>query len=206
MLEGVPRAGAGVGGVRTKDLRTPKSCASVQCMNDHLAAPVRELLALYEEEYSDVRFPELDLAVLQAAAADVEQAMVKVAAAEASIEPLREQVKVIEGELTQKVARALAFLKVFVEGDEAAYARLDVLTQALLARRSPRRATTDSAAPSGERARRGRKPKANAASTDASSDDMPTEEVLAVNRLLPSELAEADLPSSALTAFERVAE
>jgi hypothetical protein len=165
-------------------------------MNDHLAAPVREVLALYAEKYSEVRFPELDLAVLEAAAADVERAVAKVAEAEASIEPLREQAKAVEAELTQKVARAIAFLKVYVEGDEAEYARLDALTQALLTRRGPRRSVENAAAPNGERARRGRKPKASVVESNE------TAEVA----FSAGELAEADLPSSALTEFEQVAE
>lgn len=173
------------------------TCANVQFMNDQLAAPVRELLALYEEKYSDVRFPDLDLAVLKMAAAEVAEAEAKVTAAEASIAPLREQVRVAESELAQKVGRALAFLKIYVEGDEAEYARLDALTQSLVARRGPRRATTDNAAaPSGERVRRGRKPKQSAASSDGSSEIA----------LSAGDLSEADLPSAALTEFERVAE
>ncbi len=169
-------------------------------MNEHLAAPVSELLALYAEKYSEVSFPDLDLSVLEAAAADVAKAAAKVAEAEASIEPLREQAKAVEGELTQKVVRALAFLKVYVEGDEAEYARLDALTQALLSRRGPRKPAegkgTDKGAPSGERARRGRKPKASAAESAEVSEVT----------LSAGQLAEADLPSSALSEFEVAAE
>jgi hypothetical protein len=165
-------------------------------MNDHLAAPVRELLALYAERYSEVSFPDLDLSVLEAAAADVAKAADRVAEAEASIEPLREQMRAIEGELTQKVVRALAFLKVYVEGDEAEYARLDALTQSLLSRRGPRKTADSKVVPGGERTRRGRKSKASA---DALA------EVSAVT-LSAGEIAEADLPSSALTEFEVAAE
>jgi hypothetical protein len=165
-------------------------------MNDQMAAPVRELIALYREKYSQIRFPGLDLSVLELAAEAVANAQVKLAAAEASIEPLRTQMKTIEGELAQKVARALAFLKVHVEGDEAEYAHLDALTQALLSRRSSRKPADAAAAAGAERVRRVRVPKANARAA------MDVLEV-AVD---PGDLAEADLPSSALSAFDRVAE
>ena len=167
-------------------------------MNDHLAAPVREVLDLYAEQYSDVEFPGLDLSILQSAADEVAAAAADVVAAEASIAPLRERVKVVEAELTQKVVRALSFLKVYVEGNEEQYARLDALTVALLSRRSPRKSNDVGSTPSGDRPRRGRKPKSSSVleAEAAGSDAAPSAE----------ELAEADLPSSALTELEFAAE
>jgi hypothetical protein len=139
-------------------------------MNNHLPPPVREMLALYAEKYAEVRFPGLDLATLKKAAEEVEQATAKVAEAQAAVERLREQAKLLEGELTQKALRALSFLKVYVEGDESEHARFEMLIRTLTARprgRKPASASAPSPAsesggvpPNGERKRRGRKPKA----------------------------------------------
>jgi hypothetical protein len=166
-------------------------------MNDHLAAPLREVLDLYAEHYSDVRFPDLDLDILRSAADDVAAAAAEVAAAEASIAPLRERAKAVEAELTQKVVRALSFLKVYVEGDEEQYARLDALTVALLAsRRAARKIADPASAPTAERPRRGRKPKSAAAPAQADGAEA---------AVSTEEIADADLPSSALTALDPAA-
>jgi hypothetical protein len=163
-------------------------------MNDHLAAPVRDLLALYAEKYPEVRFADIDLSVLERAAEGVAEAVAKVAEAEASIAPLREEVKVAEAELTQKVVRALSFLKIHVEGDEEQYARLDALTAALLVRRIARKSAE--AAPAGTGRKRGRKPKEVSLAQSEGAEPAVSE----------ADLAEADLPSSALTEFEPVAQ
>lgn len=176
------------------------TCASVQVMHEDLPAPLRELLALYAERYADVRFPGLDLAALESSAEDVEQAVAKVVQAQAEVDALRERVRSAELELTQKAARALSFLKVYVEGDESAYARLDALTQALLARPRVRRpAEAGAAGAHPDRVRgRGRKPKPTTA---------PSSEAEGFNTAPSSEdMADADLPSSALTTLDRVAE
>lgn len=171
------------------------NCASVQGMHEHLSAPLRELLAIYAEKYVEVRFPGLDLAVLEGAADQVGQAVAKVIEAEAAVERLREEVRAAEGELNQKAARALSFLKVYVEGDEAEYARLDGLTQALLARPRARRAAESTNGANREKTR-GRKGKLNSSAPNEPLDDPPNLE----------ELAEVDLPSSALSSLDRVAE
>lgn len=168
-------------------------------MHEQLPAPLRELLALYAEKYADVHFPGLDLATLQSAAGQVEQAVAKVVEAQAEVDALREHVKTAELELAQKAARALSFLKVYVEGDEVEYARLDALTQALLARPRVRKPPEASAGANAERVRgRGRRSKVDVnPSLEAEGfDTTPSCEAL----------AEADLPSSALTTLDRVAE
>ncbi|HMA92546.1 MAG TPA: hypothetical protein VKP30_07660 [Polyangiaceae bacterium] len=158
-------------------------------MNDHLSAPVRELLALYAEKYAELRFPDLDLGRLQSSAGELAAALEKVDEAEASVNALREQARIIEADLTQKAARTIAFLKVYIEGDESEYARLDALTLALLTR--PRARKPESAG-AGERTR-GRPKKARVAtSTNLDPED-------AVSEVSVEQLAEADLPSSALT-------
>lgn len=180
-------------------------------MIDVLSAPVREVLALYAEKYPEVRFPDLDLELLEAAAQKVADAVARVAEAEAAIEPLRQQVKTAESELTQKVARALAFLKVYIEGDESEYARLDALTQAMLARRPQRRSPEAAAASNGGRGR-GRKSKlAEGTALGGSSVALTASDIAEAD--LPSSAlsdltisAKADLPSSALTELEPAAE
>ena len=170
-----------------QDLPSAKHCASVQSMKDRLAAPVLEFISLYEERYANVQFPGLDLPILEGAANAVVAAAAKLADAQAAVDPLREQLKVAEGELTQKVLRALAFLKVYVDGDEDQFAQLDALTQALVLRHGSRKASDT---PMGSRGGRGRKPRATESAQPDASDIACT----------AGELC------SALSEFERVAE
>lgn len=158
-------------------------------MSDHLSAPMRELLALYAEKYAQIRFPDLDLGRLQASAEGLGTALERVAEAEATVATLREQARLLEGELTQKAARAIAFLKVYVEGDDTEYARLDALTLALLTRPRARKPE-----PTGitERTRGRPKKGKGTAGTRVESDET-------VSEISVEELAEADLPSSALS-------
>jgi hypothetical protein len=175
------------------------SCANVQLMHEQLPAPLRELLALYAEKYADLQFPGLDLAVLESAARQVEQSVAKVVQAQAEVDILFEGVRAAELELTQKAARALSFLKVYVEGDESEYARLDALTQALLARPRVRRPGDSSAGASAERVRvRGRSAKSRTNPSTGEGGFEVTPSCVAT--------AEAELRSSASTTLECVAE
>lgn len=134
--------------------------------------------------------------MLENAVQNVKDATARVLEAEAAIEPLRQDIRHAEQELTQKVGKAIAFLKVYVEGDEAEYAKLDALTQALIARRPQRRSSESAAVPGAERGRgRGRKRSAGEAAVDGF-------DVAQAN----GEIADLDLPSSALSQLEPAAE
>jgi hypothetical protein len=177
-----------------RDLHSSGDCANVQYMNDHLAAPQREFLDLYAKKYPQIRFADLDLSVLEAAAEEVAAAAAKVAAAEAEIVLLREQMKMLEGAMTQKVVRGLAFLKVYLAGDEEECARLEALTQALRSSRNSDRSCGLGTAARSER-RRGRPAKSMPAAT-APSD-------VAGLGPVAEDFADEGLPSPALGEFDR---
>jgi hypothetical protein len=130
-------------------------------MEEPLAQPVREVLNFYAEQYADVRFPNVDVEVLASAVSEVEDAAANLQAALATVERYREQLDALQAELLRKVSRAVAFLKVHAEDNEANFAKLDALNQALLsssasqrvpgaARRVRTRRTNDSAEVSAE--------------------------------------------------------
>jgi hypothetical protein len=101
-------------------------------MNEQLAIPVREVLTFYADAYSEVRFPDVDVAILSTAVAEVEAAAAEVKSALEIVARRKVELEGLERELLRKVSRAIAFLKVHVDGDEASYAKLDALNQALL--------------------------------------------------------------------------
>ncbi|HEY5960018.1 MAG TPA: hypothetical protein VIV60_25875 [Polyangiaceae bacterium] len=100
-------------------------------MNEQLAT-VREVLTFYADGYSEVRFPEVDVDILSTALSEVEAAAGEVTAALEVVARRKAELEGLERELMRKVSRAIAFLKVHVDSDEASYARLDALNQSLL--------------------------------------------------------------------------
>jgi hypothetical protein len=131
-------------------------------MYDHLDPSVREFLDLYAMKYPQIRFADLDLSVLEAAAEEVAASAAKAAAAESALVLLREQCQAVEGEMMQKVLRALAFLKVYVAGDEPECSRLEAWTQALGSSRSSDKPSGIGTTPRCER-KRGRRSKSEPA-------------------------------------------
>jgi hypothetical protein len=158
-------------------------------MYDHLDLSVREFLDLYAEKYPQIRFADLDLSVLEAAAQEVAAAAAKVAAAESALVLLHEQCKAVERDMTQKVLRALAFLKVYVGGDEPECSRLEAWTRALGSSRTSDKPSGVGTLPRGER-KRGRRSKSEPAVTahsDASEFGLGADD-----------FADLDLPDPAL--------
>jgi chromosome condensin MukBEF ATPase and DNA-binding subunit MukB len=127
---------------------------------DVTPALARQVIDLYAEELSEVRFPDLDLSALLYAQAELNAAQVEVERAEAELADKRAQLEERSQALLAKSERALAYARVFAQGDQQLAPRI-----ADIGRRKSGSAalhvldnTADAAAPK----RRGRKPKTEA--------------------------------------------
>ncbi len=110
-----------------------------------MASPVpdniSDFISLYASQFAELRFPELDLAVLEQSLRGVELAQSRVSEAEAALETARGDLNESMTELSHKAYRALCFLKLYAQDDEEALARLDAVVLARPTRRlgKPRR-------------------------------------------------------------------
>lgn len=120
---------------------------------DPVAAPLREVIAIFGDELQGVRFPDVDAAVLADDVRVVEEAAAEVARAEAALEAARRVLDDAQDALLGRASKAVAYGRVFAIGNDALMARLDGIT---LPR--PRARGAAPTAPSAEVAkRRGRK-------------------------------------------------
>ena len=88
----------------------------------------KSLLALFESELSQVRFPDVDRDVLSSAMTSLEAASAEVAAAEARVQLARAAAADRQEALQKLCARAVAYARVYAEGSPALSASLDALT------------------------------------------------------------------------------
>ncbi len=141
---------------------------------DPIAAPLREVVALFADELADVRFPDVDAKVLNTAIGEVESAVGEVARLEAAVSEARRKLDESHDALVQKAARGLAYARIFADGDADLLARLDGITLPRV-RRGGATPTTAADAPK----KRGRKPHSSAetlfAGASANDSTLPTE-------------------------------
>lgn len=122
----------------------------------------RQVIDLYSVELADVRFPDLDLSALLYAQAELHAAQLEVERVEAELADKRLKLEERSQALVSKAERALAYARVFAQGDEDLAPRLADIG---LGRKrgssaqtpSTQSATGNIAAPK----RRGRKPKSD---------------------------------------------
>ena len=95
---------------------------------DPVAGPLRDVAALFADELSDVRFPDLDAKILNAAIGDVEKAFAEVARLEATVTDARRKLDETHDVLVHKAARGLAYARVFADNDAELLTRLDAIT------------------------------------------------------------------------------
>lgn len=96
-------------------------------MNDPIPSPVRALLEVFQAELPEVRFPDVDFALLQATEAEVMKQTEAVALAEAALADAKKaQLEAFES-LMAKSRRALAYAKVFAEDKPELMAKLDAI-------------------------------------------------------------------------------
>jgi len=133
---------------------------------------IKALIALFESELSDVKFPDVDGGTLVAASREVLSAVDRVAQAQAALQEAEADLHARQEQLLQKAQRALAYVQIYAEDVPA----LAEKVQAISLPRPPRRAKTEAAA-TGAGAevtpirRRGRPPKAKVESPNLFSDE-----------------------------------
>jgi hypothetical protein len=129
-------------------------------MTDLVPQAIRDLLAFYKDRYPEARFGDLDVSVLQQAVDSIDEAAQLVVQAEEAVAAARASFRDVEVEISQKAARALSFLKIFVDGDEEPLAKLEAISASMPATRRKAKSSGDAEAGSGEpRQRRTRKSK-----------------------------------------------
>lgn len=118
----------------------------------------RQVIELYADELADVRFPDLDLAALRAAQEALHAAQLEVERMEDKLASARAELELASDRLNGKAERALAYARIFAQGDAALAPKV-----AEIGRKRPAAdgGGGDGAAPV---KRRGRRSKAEAAS------------------------------------------
>jgi len=143
---------------------------------DPVAGPLRDVAALFADELSEVRFPDLDAKILNAAIGDVEKAFAEVARLEAAVTEARRKLDESHDVLVHKASRGLAYARVFADSDTELLGRLDGITLP----RSRRGAAAPAAAADAPK-KRGRKPNApaetlfNGSSSSSNDSTLPTD-------------------------------
>ncbi len=91
-------------------------------------AEVQEVLDLFEDDLAEVRFPDVDIEVLTSHVAIVEEHLKEAEITRAAFEQARIRLEEAQSELRSKAKRALAYAKIFADGDEALAERLGAMT------------------------------------------------------------------------------
>jgi hypothetical protein len=118
----------------------------------------RQVIDLYAVELSDVRFPDLDLSALLYAQAELHAAQLEVERVEAELADKRAELDARSQALVSKAERALAYARIFAQGDEELAPRIaDIGRKRSSNNQSPTSISTAGAIAAPKR--RGRKPK-----------------------------------------------
>lgn len=94
-------------------------------MTSAIPAPIQTLLDLFTTSLAEVRFADVDGQTLGRCAAEVESAAEAVASAQATLDAARETLQVKQETLLQRAQSALAYARVYADGDEALGSQLD---------------------------------------------------------------------------------
>jgi hypothetical protein len=95
---------------------------------DPVSAPLREVLALFQDVLAHVKFPDVDAAALAAAAVVVEDKDKDVRRLEAALDEAKRKLDEAQEALLNKAQKAIAYGRVFaIDGDPALMARLDAI-------------------------------------------------------------------------------
>ncbi|HEX5659419.1 MAG TPA: hypothetical protein VFX59_19625 [Polyangiales bacterium] len=95
--------------------------------SDALTPFSREVLELYASDLAEVRFPDLDLKALHAQAAEVDEAQHAVDDLEAQLLEARQRVSERNAALKTRAERALAYARIYAEGNHALSERIDAI-------------------------------------------------------------------------------
>jgi hypothetical protein len=127
-------------------------------MTNAIPTTVQEVLDLFEGELAHMKFGDLEEAVLAKASQEVVLAAEAAEKAEATLTAARAVLAEQQESLLKKAQRALAYLRVYAEGDAALSARLEQITLPRPLRRSSKveGAESDKSPPPAAERRRGR--------------------------------------------------
>jgi len=105
---------------------------------DPVPALAREVIDLYAEALASVRFPDLDITVLEGMSQELGAAQCEVERLEAELEAARNRLQIQADSLVARAQRALAYARVFAEGDPTLSARVaEIRGEEPSARRDP---------------------------------------------------------------------
>jgi hypothetical protein len=122
--------------------------------SDSIPLFAREVIGLYAEAMPEVRFPDLDLEVLENTAAELRTALLSVERAAAELEAARSAAQRHSELLQARTARALSYARVFAEGNA-------LLTERIVALGRSESATVAQSAPPKKRGRPKKNPTAD---------------------------------------------
>jgi hypothetical protein len=100
-----------------------------QQLPENLPLFAREVLELFARQLPDLKFPGIDLAVLEAHAAQLAEAQGEVERVEAELEQARAEAAVRALTLTTVAQRALAYARIYAEGDAELEAQVAEITE-----------------------------------------------------------------------------
>ncbi|MFT3926202.1 MAG: hypothetical protein QM778_26895 [Myxococcales bacterium] len=98
-------------------MSSPVDRPKPQFAADPVPALARAVIELFAEALPTVRFPDMDLAVLESAADDLRAAQVELEQIEAELAAARAALQAQAEQLSQRAQRALAYARVFAESD-----------------------------------------------------------------------------------------
>lgn len=90
---------------------------SLKPKQDPTPAFARQVIELYKGDLSEVRFPDLDLAVLESARDELQHSQLEVERLEADLHAARAALDAEAGSLNAKAERALAYAKIYAAAD-----------------------------------------------------------------------------------------
>jgi multidrug efflux pump subunit AcrA (membrane-fusion protein) len=105
-------------------------------MTSAIPVPIQTLLDLFSTALADVRFGDVDRQTLGLLAADVETAASALSLAQTALDTAREALQEKQDVLLRQAHRALAYARVYAEGDEALAGQLESVGLPRAARRS----------------------------------------------------------------------
>lgn len=94
---------------------------------DPIAEPVRELLTVFKEQLSTISFPDVSYSILEESTEKVINAASKLEEARKMVEAAEAEFSSGTEELQQKCAKALAYAKVYAEGNDALMEQLSAI-------------------------------------------------------------------------------
>jgi hypothetical protein len=96
--------------------------------SDIIPGPVEELRIIFKEQLSSVAFPDINLNIIDALIGKVHAGVEELTAAEKRVEAAQEALNAANDELQQKCIKALAYAKIFAEGQEELYDKLSSIS------------------------------------------------------------------------------